>query len=62
MPDQEPTTNGRVTNNQLRDGLDLVRAEQKIEHTKTRALVAILALPSLAKAAPFVLGFLGWHI
>jgi hypothetical protein len=61
MPEHEPTNNGRVTNGQLKDGLDLVRAEQKAEHTKTRALVVILAVPSVAKAVPLILGVFGWH-
>ena len=56
--------NGRqepVTLRTLDDKLATVRAEQKTEHTKTRALVVILAAPSVAKALPFVLGFFWWH-
>lgn len=39
----------------------LIRAENKTEHVKTRALVVILAVPSVAKALPYVLGLIGWH-
>ena len=58
----EPNTNGRVTMRTLDDKLALVRQEQKTEHIKTRALVVILATPSVARALPYVLGYLGWHI
>lgn len=56
----EPT-NGRVTNSQLKLELENVRQEQKTEHVKTRALVIILAAPSIVRAVPYVLGVFGWH-
>jgi hypothetical protein len=51
----------RVTMRTLNDKLAIIRAEQRTEHIKTRALVVILAVPSVAKALPYVLGYLGWH-
>ena len=45
----------------LDDKLALVRQEQKTEHIKTRAIVLILAVPSVAKTLPYILGFFGWH-
>lgn len=47
----------------LKGAVDLVRQEQRTEHVKTRALVVILAVPSIAKAVPYVLGHIaGWHL
>lgn len=57
----EPT-NGRVTNQHLQSELNLVRQEQRTEHTKTRALVIILSVPNIVKAVPFILGYFGWHV
>jgi len=54
------TTTERVTMRTLNDKLATLRAEQKTEHIKTRALVVILATPGVAKAVPYVLGYLGW--
>jgi len=59
---EENSESPRPTMRTLDDKLALVRLEQKAEHTKTRALVLILAAPSVAKAAPYVLGAFGWHL
>lgn len=53
---------GPVTMRTLNDRLELVRQEQRTEHIKTRALVVILAVPSVAKAVPYVLGAQGWNV
>lgn len=55
---QQPYRSGneRVTMRTLSDGLDIVRAEQKTEHTKTRAMIVILSIPNVLRAIPFVLG------
>jgi hypothetical protein len=55
-------SNGRVTNTQLRLELENIRQEQKTEHVKTRALVLLVAAPSVAKAVPFLAGYLGIHL
>lgn len=36
--------------------LDIMRAEQKNEHLKTRAIVVIFNIPSVLRAVPYVLG------
>ena len=60
MPDEENgSATERVTMRTLNSKLALLRAEQKTEHIKTRAFVVILASPSVAKALPYVLGYLG---
>jgi hypothetical protein len=51
-----------VTSGELADKLDLVRQEQKTEHWKTRVLVAILALPNIGRAVPYLLGAFGVHV
>jgi len=52
----------RVTMRTLNDRIALLDAKQRTEHVKTRALVVILAAPSVAKALPYVLGYLGWRV
>ena len=42
--------------------LDLVVANNKSEHWKTRVAFAIVSLPGAAKAAPAVLGVFGVHL
>jgi hypothetical protein len=63
VSDQNGNGNGeRVTMRTLNDRIDLVRAEQKSEHIKTRALVILLATPSVARAIPYILGAFGLDI
>lgn len=53
----EPDGNGRrVTMSVLNDKLELVRAEQKTEHTKTRAIAIVAGVlgPTAAKALTVV--------
>jgi hypothetical protein len=40
--------------------LKLLEQREKTQHTRTRAMIVILAAADLAKVAPFVLGYLGW--
>lgn len=48
-----------VTEETLQDKMDLVRAEQKTEHIKTRALVLIASAPGWLKASAAILGYFG---
>ena len=52
--------NGRVTNSQLRDAIadtkEIISAEQKSEHLKTRALVVIVGVMSGATKVLTTLG------
>ena len=46
----------------LNQKIEVVNANQRTEHIKTRALVVVLAVPSVAKALPYVLGAIGVHV
>lgn len=46
----------KVTTGELNDKLDVVNAQQKSEHTKTRALVVLFGVPSILVKASAVLG------
>lgn len=41
--------------------LTLLEEREKRQHTKTRAMIVILAAADLAKVAPYILGYFGWH-
>lgn len=58
MSPEDP--NERVTMRTLNSKLEIAAANNRTEHIKTRALVVVLAVPSVAKAVPLVLGYLGW--
>jgi hypothetical protein len=57
----EGSGSSRVTNRELDSKIEAVRQEQRAEHWKTRLVVAILSLPGALKAAPAVLGAIGFH-
>lgn len=61
-----PTANGtRVTQRELADKLDVLRAEQRTEHVKTRSWVIVSAAltggSTIGLKLAAVLGFIGWQ-
>lgn len=52
----------KVTIGELNDKLDVVNAQQKAEHTKTRALVIIVGIPSIAVKALTLFGYVHMNL
>lgn len=42
--------------------LEVLRARERTEHMKTRAMIAIVAAPGVLKALPWVVGAAHWYL
>jgi hypothetical protein len=60
----ESDSNGtrHVTAEQLDDKLEVIKANQRTEHVKTRVLIAAVGAPSLIAKASAALGFISLPI